>query len=91
MPTEAERLRRAIGARVRELRHTCGQLSQERLAYRAGFDPSFVGRLERGKTGATVETVAIICKALGITLQQFFQPFERPYAVQGPRRKRSRT
>jgi transcriptional regulator with XRE-family HTH domain len=91
MATEAERLRRAIGARVRELRRDCGELSQERLAYRAGFDPSFVGRLERGTTGATVETVAVICKALGITLNQFFEPFERTYALQGPRRIRRAT
>lgn len=89
MPSESDRLRAAIGARVRELRHLRGHLSQERLAFRAGFDPSFLGRVERGSTGVTVETVAAICRALGVTLREFFQPFERSYGVQGPRRRRA--
>lgn len=77
-----------IGARVRELRHLKGHLSQERLAFRTGSDPSFLGRVERGATGVTVETVAILCRALGVTLREFFQPFERPYGLRGPRRRR---
>ena len=88
MASEAERLRRAVGARVRELRRTHGRISQERLAFHAGFDPSFVGRLERGETGVTVETIATICRALGVTLRVFFDPFDRRYGVRGPRRRR---
>ena len=89
MRSDAERLRRAVGGRVRELRRLHGRVSQEQLAFQAGFDPSFVGRLERGKTGVTVETLAAVCRALGITLRDFFQPFERSYGIQGPRRRRS--
>jgi transcriptional regulator with XRE-family HTH domain len=91
MASEAERLRRTVGARVRELRRIRGRLSQERLAFQAGFDPSFIGRLERGDTGVTVETVAAICGALGITLREFFQPFDRPSGLRGPRRRRRAT
>ncbi len=87
MPSEAERLQRAVGARVRELRIDHGRLSQERLAFQAGFDPSFVGRLERGETGVTVSTLSAVCRALGLTLREFFQPFDRPFGVQGPRRR----
>lgn len=88
MASDAERLRRAIGARVRELRRARGRLSQERLAFQAGFDPSFIGRLERGGTGATVETIAAICGALGVPLREFFQAFDRPSGLRGPRRRR---
>jgi len=90
MPSEAERLQRALGARVRQLRMASGRLSQEQLAFRAGFDPSFLGRLERGETGVTVATLAAICKALGVTLREFFESFDRPFGVQGPRRRRRR-
>jgi len=91
MPSEAERLQQAVGARVRQLRLAHGRLSQERLAFQAGFDPSFIGRLERGETGVTVSTLAAICKTLGLTLREFFAAFDRPFGVQGPRRRRRGT
>ena len=91
MPSEAERLQRAVGARVRQLRTAHGRMSQERLAFQAGFDPSFVGRLERGETGVTVATLAAICKVLDLTLGEFFESFDRPFGMQGPRRRRRRT
>ena len=48
MDQEAARLHRAIGQRLRELRHQETGLSQEKLAARAGFHRTYVGKLERG-------------------------------------------
>lgn len=73
---------------MRQLRKDRGGFSQERLAFEAGFDPSFLGRLERGETGVTVATIAAICRALRVTLEQFFEAFDRPFGIQGPRRMR---
>jgi ribosome-binding protein aMBF1 (putative translation factor) len=42
---EAERLHRAVGRRLRELRRAEEGLSQESLAARAGFHRTFVGKV----------------------------------------------
>ena len=50
-------------------------------------DRTFVGKLERGETAATVDSVAIMCHALGTTLSDFFEPFGQPLGITGPRRR----
>jgi transcriptional regulator with XRE-family HTH domain len=35
-----------------------------------------VGRLERGESGVTVEALATILAALGVSLREFFKPFK---------------
>jgi len=85
--TDAERLHRALGRRVRELRDRRG-LTQERLAHEASLHPVFVSRVERGATGVTVDTVAALCGALGVTLAEFFDPFRQVPRLRGPGRKR---
>ena len=52
------RLRRSIGQRIRELRLEAGISSQESLAHKAGVHRTYVGRLERGESGVTVEALA---------------------------------
>ncbi len=86
---EAERLHQAIGRRIRELRLAEGSLSQEALAARAGFHRTFVGKLERGETAATVDSIAAVCAALDTTLADFFQPFDWTPRLRGPGRRRS--
>lgn len=85
--SDAERLRRAVGRRLRELRQQAG-LSQERLAAEAGLHRTFAGKLERGESAATVESVAAFCLALNITVAEFFEPFDKAYRIRGPRRRR---
>ena len=85
--SDAERLRHAVGRRLRELRQEAGK-SQERLAAEAGLHRTFSGKLERGESAATVESIAAFCSALGITLDQFFKPFDKTYRIRGPRRHR---
>ena len=86
---EAERLHRAVGKRLRDLRTAEPGLSQEKLAARAGFHRTYIGRLERGETACTVDGVAALCAALGTTLAEFFAPFDQPPKMRGPRRRRS--
>jgi len=88
MGREEERLHRAVGGRVRELRTGKPGLSQERLASQAGLHFTFVARVERGETAVTVDSVAALCQALGVTLSEFFQPLDRPFHIRGPRRRR---
>lgn len=82
------RLHRAIGRRLRELRHAEAELSQEKLAARAGFHRTYIGKVERGETATTVDGLAALCAALDTTLADFFKPFDRPLKLRGPRRRR---
>jgi transcriptional regulator with XRE-family HTH domain len=86
--TEAERLHRALGRRVRELRQRRTGLTQERLGHGASLHPVFVSRVERGATGVTVDTVAALCGVLGVTLAEFFEPFTQVPRLRGPGRRR---
>ena len=80
-------LRREIGARLRELRLAAGISSQEALAGRAGVDRTYIGRLERGESGVTVESLAAILAAMDLSLGQFFREFARPMRPATPRRR----
>lgn len=82
-----EPLRRAIGRRIRELRVRAGITSQEALANRAGAHRTYVGRLERGESGVTVEMLAAILAAMPVSLSEFFRPFT---AIARPRTPRKR-
>ena len=88
MDREVSRFYGAIGDRVRELRTKRAGLTQERLALAAGFDPSFVSRVERGQTAASLHTLGALCAALDVSLADFFQPFREPYRFHGPRKRR---
>lgn len=80
-------LRREIGARLRHLRLKAGITSQEKLAERAGVHRTYVGRLERGESGVTVEMLTAIAAALPVSLAEFFQPFREPIKPRTPRRR----
>lgn len=86
MESEAEHLHRSVGRRIRELREQAG-LTQERLAARAGVHRTFVGKLERGETAATLDSLAILCGALATSLADFFDPFTERPTLRGPRRR----
>lgn len=86
MEAGTEGLHRAIGRRLRNLREDA-DLTQERLASRAGVHRTFVGKVERAESAVTVDTVATFCSALDVTLAEFFQPFTEPLELQGPRRE----
>jgi transcriptional regulator with XRE-family HTH domain len=69
-------LRAAVGAAIRAIR-TGQSIPQERLAALAGVDRAFMGRLERGETNPSVETLAKVADALGTPLDVLFAEVER--------------
>ena len=89
MDKDAERLHRAVGKRLRNLRRAEPGLSQEKLAARAGLHRTYVGKVERGEAATTVDSLAALCAAMGTTLSVFFESFNRPIGLRGPRRRRS--
>ncbi len=80
-------LRRAIGRRLRELRSEAGITSQEKLAERAGVHRTYIGRVERGESGITVDSLAAILAPLDISLATFFEPFAKLVRPRSPRRR----
>ncbi|MFD0710991.1 helix-turn-helix domain-containing protein [Paenibacillus sp. GCM10027626] len=61
-----------VGERIRTLRHQRG-LSQEKLAFKADITPSYMGQVERGERGATIDTLEKVAVSLDITLEELFR------------------
>lgn len=60
----AEKVLQELGARIRARRKTLGW-SQERLAFEASIDRSYVGGVERGERNVTFTVLCRLCEALG--------------------------
>jgi len=61
-----------VATRIRELRIAKG-MTQEQLAEKMGFDVSYLGRIERGKSAnIQISTLEKIIKALGEDYPTFF-------------------
>lgn len=60
-----------VGKRVTWFREKKG-ITVNRLANDAGISQSFVRDIELGNKKPTVESVSLLCDALGITLKEFF-------------------
>lgn len=71
-------LRSALGARIRTLRTERG-LSQEELASRAKLHWTYLSDLERGQQTPSLDLLNRIVRGLGVTLADFFAPFDRPF------------
>jgi transcriptional regulator with XRE-family HTH domain len=54
---------------------------------KAGVHRTYVGRLERGESGVTVDSLAAICTALDVSLNEFFKPFKDVVRPRTPRRR----
>jgi len=63
---------RHFGVRIRALRQQQG-LSQEALALHAALDRTYVGGVERGERNISLQNVAKLAKALGVTLDHLFR------------------
>ncbi len=63
--------RSLIAANVRRIRVAHG-VSQERLAFDAGVDRSYLGGMERGEANPTVDVLERIAKTLGVPLAELF-------------------
>ena len=56
----------ALGQNVRRQREA-RELTQEKLAERAGLDPTYISGIERGLRNPGIKNVAKLAKALGLT------------------------
>ena len=75
----------ALGVRLKECRHAA-ELSQEKLAFAAQVDRTFISACERGLGNPSVETLANIAFCLNITLAELFATVEVSLKPSGMRR-----
>ena len=68
-------VREAFGRNLRSIRKSKG-LSQERLAYDAGIDRSYVGKIERGEVNVTVERLYLLADCLQCSPKELVLDFE---------------
>lgn len=64
-------IEKQFGERVKELRLAKG-LSQEKLAFKSGVHRTYLGSIERGERNPSLKNIAVIAKALDITLSGLF-------------------
>ena len=60
-----------ISKRIINLRERCG-LTQNGLAERAGISQTHLRRVELGQADITIGYLQLICNAMGISIQDFF-------------------
>ena len=63
-----------FGNKVRDERTKLG-ISQEELAARAGVHRTYIGMIERAEKNITLENIKKVCKALGLSISDFFKDF----------------
>jgi transcriptional regulator with XRE-family HTH domain len=81
----------ALGKRVKECRHAVDK-SQETLAFDAQVDRTYISMIERGVANPTIETLANVCHALGVSLAELFEPLRHvSLAPTGERRVNAAT
>jgi len=61
----------ALGIVLAEVRKDRG-LTQEELSHRTGVHRNYIGGIERGERSPTVEVIATLADALGISLGELF-------------------
>jgi transcriptional regulator with XRE-family HTH domain len=64
-------LEQSVGARLRSLR-VARRLTLRETAVRASLSESFLSQLERGQTGATIQSLQRIAAALGVDVSDLF-------------------
>lgn len=79
------RPRPALGPNLKRLREAhVPKLSQAKLAQMAGLDRSVIARLESGmRSGATLDTIEALARALGVTAAELVGPGEPDAAERG--------
>jgi transcriptional regulator with XRE-family HTH domain len=73
--TPNNRLLKALGQRIRELRTERGY-SQESFADKCGVHRTFMGTVERGESNLSFQNIARVAATLGVPLSTLFQDLE---------------
>jgi len=63
---------KVIGERIKFLRTSLLNVSQEEFAKKIGLDRTYMSKIEAGKQNLTLDTLNKICDGLGITLKDLF-------------------
>ena len=66
-------LRTRVGLNIQELRRARGW-SQETLAYEAGIDRGYIGKLENGKYAASLDMIEKIANSMGVDPAELVRP-----------------
>jgi len=64
-------IKKKFGKRLRELREE-KDLAQDKLAMKAGLNPSYVGFIERAQRNPTLETISKLASALDVDIEELF-------------------
>jgi transcriptional regulator with XRE-family HTH domain len=80
-------LRAALGSRIRDLRKR-RKLSQEELADRARMHWTYLSDLERGLQTPTMDVINRLARGCGVTLAEFFAPFDQKFRVRARKPRR---
>jgi transcriptional regulator with XRE-family HTH domain len=68
-------IRGKVGLRIKELR-TELKLTQEKLAFKAELDKTYLNEVERGKRNIAIVNLEKIIHALGTSIKDFFNTKE---------------
>jgi transcriptional regulator with XRE-family HTH domain len=71
-----------VGRNIRAARKAKG-FSQWELAERSGLSADFIGKVERGRTSPSIESLAQIAEALGLPVRECFEGDPANEAAQG--------
>ncbi|TCV96710.1 helix-turn-helix domain-containing protein [Biostraticola tofi] len=71
-----------VGIRLRAIRKSKGMRIEE-VAQKVGVSKSFISRLERNVTQASIATLLRVCEVVGITPSKLFDPPETNYVPAG--------
>jgi len=66
------KIEQRFGKRVRGLR-LARRLSQEKLAFISNMHRTYLGSIERGERNPSLKNIALIAKALEVSLSELFQ------------------
>ena len=64
-------IQKNFGLRVKELRLVL-KLSQEKLAYKADIDRTYMTSLENGKRNVSLQNIEKVIEALNVSIPEFF-------------------
>lgn len=69
-------LKEIIGKRIRDLRVTKTNMSQEEFPKKINLDRTYLSRVESGKPNIAIDSLNSICNGLEISLKEFFESFD---------------
>lgn len=76
-----------IGLRIKQLRKE-KDMSQEQIAFSANISLSQISKLESGRHNTSISSIMSICRALNITISEFFEGLDYPIPISSKKKKK---